>query len=240
LERRIEVLTLRGIQVSYGGSAALRGVDLSVGAGELVAVIGPNGAGKTTLLRTISGIVPRQSGTAVFEGRDLGALRADEIVRLGIVHVPEGRMVLGRMSVRENLLLGAYSRPRGEATAEDLDHVLGLFPRVKERLDQLAGTLSGGEQQMVAIGRGLMSRPRLLMLDEPSLGLAPIITERIFEALLDIKGRGVTVLLVEQNAEKALSIAERGYVLDLGSVAAHGPACDLLRDERVRQAYLGV
>jgi branched-chain amino acid transport system ATP-binding protein len=234
------VLVLRAVRVSYGGSAALRGVDLTVSAGELVAVIGPNGAGKTTLLRTISGIVPRQAGSVLFENQDLGRLEPDAIVRRGIVHVPEGRMVLGRMSVRENLLLGAYSRPRGEATAEDMDYVLGLFPRVKERLDQLAGTLSGGEQQMVAIARGLMSHPRLLMLDEPSLGLAPIITERIFEALVEIKGRGVTVLLVEQNAEKALAIAERGYVLDLGSIAAHGTAQDLLRDDRVRQAYLGV
>jgi branched-chain amino acid transport system ATP-binding protein len=234
------VLAVRGLRVSYSGSAALRDVDLTVNAGELVAVIGPNGAGKTTLLRTISGIVPRQAGTIVFENEDLSRVEPDAIVRCGIVHVPEGRMVLGRMSVRENLQLGAYSRPRGEAAAEDWDYVLGLFPRVKERLGQLAGTLSGGEQQMVAIARGLMSRPRLLMLDEPSLGLAPIITERIFEALVDIKGRGVTVLLVEQNAEKALAIAERGYVLDLGSMAAQGAAQDLLRDDRVRQAYLGI
>jgi branched-chain amino acid transport system ATP-binding protein len=234
------VLAVRGLRVSYSGSAALRDVDLTVNAGELVAVIGPNGAGKTTLLRAISGIVPRQAGSIVFENQDLSRLEPDAIVRCGIVHVPEGRMVLGRMSVRENLQLGAYSRPRGEATAEDWDYVLGLFPRVKERLGQLAGTLSGGEQQMVAIARGLMSRPRLLMLDEPSLGLAPIITERIFEALVDIKGRGVTVLLVEQNAEKALAIAERGYVLDLGSMAAQGAAQDLLRDDRVRQAYLGI
>ena len=211
------MLTLDGIHVSYSGSVALRGVDITLAAGELVAVIGPNGAGKSTLLRTISGLVRPKAGKITFEGADLGTLKPDEIVRRGIIHVPEGRMVLARMSVRENLLLGAYSRPRGE------DH-----------------TKVFGEQQMLAIGRGLMGRPRLLMLDEPSLGLAPLIVTTIFGVLDEIRRRGITVLLVEQNAERALSAADHAYVLDLGSVSAHGIAADLLQDERVRSAYLGI
>ena len=234
------MLTLDGIHVSYSGSVALRGVDITLAAGELVAVIGPNGAGKSTLLRTISGLVRPKAGTITFEGADLGTLKPDEIVRRGIIHVPEGRMVLARMSVRENLLLGAYSRPRGEDHTKVFGDVLAMFPRLGERLDQLAGTLSGGEQQMLAIGRGLMGRPRLLMLDEPSLGLAPLIVTTIFGVLDEIRRRGITVLLVEQNAERALSAADHAYVLDLGSVSAHGIAADLLQDERVRSAYLGI
>jgi branched-chain amino acid transport system ATP-binding protein len=234
------VLTLENVHVSYSGSEALRGVDLTLSEGELVAVIGPNGAGKSTLLRTISGLVRRSAGKVTFDGSDLGALDPDAIVRRGIVHVPEGRMVLGRMSVRENLLLGAYSRPRHEDHTKELEHILGLFPRLEERLDQLAGTLSGGEQQMLAIGRGLMGRPKVLMLDEPSLGLAPLMVTTIFEVLVDIRRRGITVLLVEQNAERALSTADHAYVLDLGSVSAHGVASELLQDERVRSAYLGI
>ncbi len=234
------MLTLDGIHVSYSGSVALRGVDITLAAGELVAVIGPNGAGKSTLLRTISGLVRPKAGKITFEGADLGTLKPDEIVRRGIIHVPEGRMVLARMSVRENLLLGAYSRPRGEDHTKVFGDVLAMFPRLGERLDQLAGTLSGGEQQMLAIGRGLMGRPRLLMLDEPSLGLAPLIVTTIFGVLDEIRRRGITVLLVEQNAERALSAADHAYVLDLGSVSAHGIAADLLQDERVRSAYLGI
>ena len=234
------MLTLENVHVSYSGSEALRGVDLTLSEGELVAVIGPNGAGKSTLLRTISGLVRRSAGKVTFDGSDLGALEPDEIVRRGIVHVPEGRMVLGRMSVRENLLLGAYSRPRHEDHTKGLEHILTLFPRLEERLDQLAGTLSGGEQQMLAIGRGLMGRPKVLMLDEPSLGLAPLMVTTIFEVLVDIRRRGITVLLVEQNAERALSTADHAYVLDLGSVTAHGVASELLQDERVRSAYLGI
>ena len=234
------MLTLEDVHVSYSGSEALRGVDLTLSEGELVAVIGPNGAGKSTLLRTISGLVRRNAGKVTFDGSDLGTLEPDEIVRRGIIHVPEGRMVLGRMSVRENLLLGAYSRPRHEDHSKELDHILTLFPRLQERLDQLAGTLSGGEQQMLAIGRGLMGRPKVLMLDEPSLGLAPLMVTTIFEVLVDIRRRGITVLLVEQNAERALSTADHAYVLDLGSVTAHGVASELLQDERVRSAYLGI
>lgn len=234
------MLTLTDVHVSYDGSVALRGVDMVVPQGSLVVVIGPNGAGKTTLLRTISGLVPRTTGTVCFDGTDLGTLMPDKIVQRGIVHVPEGRMVLGRMSVRDNLLLGAYSRPRGENLASDLESILSLFPRLRERLEQLAGSLSGGEQQMLAIGRGLMARPRLLMLDEPSLGLAPLMITKIFEVLEEIRRQGITVLLVEQNAERALSNADNGYVLDLGRVAAHGAARDLLEDKRVRSAYLGI
>ena len=234
------MLTLEDVHVSYSGSEALRGVDLAVAEGELVAVIGPNGAGKSTLLRTISGLVRRSAGRITFGGDDLGALEPHDIVRRGIVHVPEGRMVLGRMSVRENLLLGAYSRPRHEDHGKEFDAVLGLFPRLEERIDQLAGTLSGGEQQMLAIGRGLMGRPKVLMLDEPSLGLAPLMVNTIFGVLGEIRSRGITVLLVEQNAERALATADHAYVLDLGAVSARGVAADLLKDERVRSAYLGI
>jgi len=234
------MLTVEGLHVSYSGSEALRGVDLTLSQGEVVAVIGPNGAGKSTLLRTISGLVQPSSGRIVFDGTDLRSLKPDEIVRRGVIHVPEGRMVLGRMSVRENLLLGAYARPRHEDYSKDFDYVLGLFPRLQERLDQLAGLMSGGEQQMLAIGRGIMGRPKILMLDEPSLGLAPIVVTTIFEVLDEIRRRGITVLLVEQNAEKALSTADHAYVLDLGSIAARGVASELLRDARVRNAYLGI
>jgi branched-chain amino acid transport system ATP-binding protein len=234
------VLALSNVQVSYEGSMALRGIDLTVPQGSLVAVIGPNGAGKSTLLRTISGLVARSAGKVTFDGADLAPLSPDRIVRRGVVHVPEGRMVIGRMSVRDNLLLGAYSRPRNEDAVSELDKVLALFPRLKERLKQLAGSLSGGEQQMLAIGRGLMARPRLLMLDEPSLGLAPMVIARIFEVLNEIRSRGIAVMLVEQNAEMALATADFAYVLDLGRVAAQGPARELLADERVRSAYLGV
>ena len=225
--------------MEYAGSAALRGVDLHVGSGELVTVIGANGAGKTTLLRAVSGLVPRR-GSIRFEGEDLAGLEPDRIVRRGIVHIPEGRMVLGRMSVRENLLLGAFTRRGDPAVPGDLDNILAMFPRLQERLGQLAGSLSGGEQQMLAIGRGLMGRPRLLMLDEPSLGIAPIIVAQIFAILADIRRRGVTVLLVEQNAVKALAAADRGYALDLGRVSASGTAAELMNDDRVRRAYLGV
>ena len=233
------MLRVRDLHVEYAGSAALKGVDLDVAAGELVTVIGPNGAGKTTLLRAVSGLV-RSTGSIRFEGEDLAGLGPDRIVRRGIIHVPEGRMVLGRMTVRDNLLLGAYSRPGDRTVARDLDAVLAMFPRLEERLDQLAGSLSGGEQQMLAIGRGILGQPRLLMLDEPSLGIAPIIVAKIFQLLGEIRANGVTILLVEQNAAKALAAADRGYALDLGRVSASGPAAELMNDERVRRAYLGV
>ena len=234
------MLEIRDLKAGYGGAEVLHGVDIHIEAGELVAIIGPNGAGKTTLLRVISGLVRPSAGTLRFEGRDLSSMEPDLIVRSGLVHVPEGRMVLGRMTVRENLLLGAHVRSAGPEVSRDLEYVLTLFPRLEERLEQMAGTLSGGEQQMLAIGRGLMGSPRLLMLDEPSLGIAPIMVEKIFAAIQDIRARGVTVLLVEQNAAKALDLAIRGYALDLGHITSAGRSTDLLNDDRVRQAYLGI
>ena len=234
------MLEIRDLRAGYGGAEVLHGVDIQIEAGELVAIIGPNGAGKTTLLRVISGLVRPSTGTVRFEGRDLSSMEPDLVVSSGLVHVPEGRMVLGRMTVRENLLLGAHVRPAGPEVSRDLEYVLTLFPRLEERLEQMAGTLSGGEQQMLAIGRGLMGSPRLLMLDEPSLGIAPIMVEKIFAAIQDIRARGVTVLLVEQNAAKALDLAIRGYALDLGHITSAGRSTDLLNDDRVRQAYLGI
>ena len=234
------MLEIRDLRAGYGGAEVLHGVDIQIEAGELVAIIGPNGAGKTTLLRVISGLVRPSTGTVRFEGRDLSSMEPDLVVSSGLVHVPEGRMVLGRMTVRENLLLGAHVRPAGPEVSRDLEYVLTLFPRLEERLEQMAGTLSGGEQQMLAIGRGMMGSPRLLMLDEPSLGIAPIMVEKIFAAIQDIRGRGVTVLLVEQNAAKALDLAIRGYALDLGHITSAGRSADLLNDDRVRQAYLGI
>ena len=234
------MLEIRDLKAGYGGAEVLHGVDIQIEAGELVAIIGPNGAGKTTLLRVISGLVRPSAGTLRFEGRDLLSMEPDLIVRSGLVHVPEGRMVLGRMTVRENLLLGAHVRFADPEISRDFEYVLTLFPRLKERLEQMAGTLSGGEQQMLAIGRGLMGSPRLLMLDEPSLGIAPILVEKIFAAVQDICARGVTVLLIEQNAAKALELAVRGYALDLGHITAAGRSADLLNDDRVRRAYLGI
>ena len=234
------MLEIRDLKAGYGGAEVLHGVDIQIEAGELVAIIGPNGAGKTTLLRVISGLVRPSAGTLRFEGRDLSSMEPDLIVSSGLVHVPEGRRVLGRMTVRENLLLGVHVRSAGPEVSRDLEYVLTLFPRLEERLEQMAGTLSGGEQQMLAIGRGLMGSPRLLMLDEPSLGIAPIMVEKIFAAIQDIRARGVTVLLVEQNAAKALDLAIRGYALDLGHITSAGRSTELLNDDRVRQAYLGI
>lgn len=234
------MLELDSIVSGYGATPVLRSIDLEVGQGELVSVIGPNGAGKTTLLRTISGLVRPTSGTIRMEGRDLSRLDPDEIVGMGVIHVPEGRMVLTRMTVRENLLLGAFKRNDDPGVKRDFDQAVSMFPILQERIGQLAGTLSGGEQQMLAIARGLMGAPRLLMLDEPSLGIAPILVRSIFKAIKDIQAAGVTILMVEQNATKALAAADRGYALDLGSVTASGPADLLLKDERVRQAYLGL
>ena len=234
------MLKVELMDVGYAGSRALKAVELEVRAGELVAVIGPNGAGKSTLLRAISGLVRPDAGTVRFEGNNLAALRPDQIVRMGVIHVPEGRMVLGRMMVRDNLLLGTYCRTSGEDAASDMADVLAIFPILEERMDQLAGTLSGGEQQMLAIGLGLMGRPRLLMLDDPSIGLAPLVVKMIFDVLEQVRRKGIAVLLVEQNAERALKAADRAYVLDLGSVVAHGSGTDLLGDARVRSAYLGV
>ena len=231
------LLELSGIEVRYGAVRALRGVSLEVRQGEIVAVLGSNGAGKTTTLRTISGLKRPAAGTVVFEGRRIEGTAPHRIVSGGISHSPEGRRIFARMSVLENLEMGAFQR-RGSTSAE-LDLVFELFPVLKERRRQAGGTLSGGEQQMLAIGRALMSSPRLLLLDEPSMGLAPMIVERIFQILADIQRTGTTLLLVEQNAAQALAVADRGYVLETGEVVMSGSASDLAGDERVRAAYLG-
>ncbi|HET9393225.1 MAG TPA: ABC transporter ATP-binding protein [Candidatus Rubrimentiphilum sp.] len=232
------LLEVTGLSVSYGGIRALRDVSLRVEEGEIVALLGSNGAGKTTMLRAISGLVP-YSGTISFDGKDLRKRSPDEIVRLGLGHAPEGRRVFARMTVSENLALGAYTVRSKSEIEERLAFVLATFPRLEERLDQAAGTLSGGEQQMLAIGRALMSAPRLLMLDEPSLGLAPIIVQTIFGVIRDINKRGTTILLVEQNAQQALRIANRGYVLETGSMRFEDSGAALLQNPAVAEAYLG-
>jgi branched-chain amino acid transport system ATP-binding protein len=224
--------------VYYGEIHALKGVSLSVATGEIVAVLGPNGAGKTTTVKTISGLLVPRRGTVTFDEAPLTGQAAHEIVYRGIAHVPEGRKIFNRLTVLENLGMGAYSRSDG-AIPEDMERVFTLFPRLKERRVQVAGTLSGGEQQMLAIGRALMARPRLLLLDEPSMGLAPIVVEQIFETIVDINRRGTTILLVEQNAAMALGIAQRGYVLETGAIALTGTAAELAGNTDVRRAYLG-
>jgi branched-chain amino acid transport system ATP-binding protein len=234
------VLELRDVDVLYGRVQALRGVSLTVGDGEIVALIGSNGAGKTTTLRTISGLVRPASGEILLRGQAIHELGSEKIARLGVGHAPEGRRLFSRMTVRENLDMGAYGRRDRSGIRSDFDRVYQLFPRVKERSSQLAGSLSGGEQQMVAIGRALMARPSLLLLDEPSLGLAPVIVENLFAVIREINQGGTTVLLIEQNALLALNTARRGYVLETGGVATHGPAQDLLRSPEVQRAYLGM
>jgi branched-chain amino acid transport system ATP-binding protein len=220
----------------YGRIPALVGVDLRVAPGELVALVGANGAGKTTLLRTISGVQPASDGSIAFDGQDLGRLSARKRVQLGIVQVPEGRQVFGPMTVEDNLLLGAFARGQRDG----LEPVLAMFPVLAERRCQLAGTLSGGQQQMLAIARALMAAPRLLLLDEPSMGLAPRLVAEIFAQIAALKGQGTTILLVDQNARAALAIADRGYVMETGRIVLHGQATDLLRDPQVQQAYLGL
>ncbi len=233
------LLEIRGLSVAYGGIGALEDVDLEVGAGEVVSLIGANGAGKTTLLRTISRLLRQRSGTIVYDGDDITRAAPFEVVRRGIAHSPEGRRMLARLTVLDNLRLGAYTRRDGAAVAEDLEQQFQRFPRLSDRRGQSAGTLSGGEQQMLAIGRALMSRPRLLLLDEPSLGLAPRLVREIFDIVDELHAAGVTILLVEQNAKLALSHADRGYVLEAGRITLSGPADDLVADDRVRRAYLG-
>jgi branched-chain amino acid transport system ATP-binding protein len=234
------VLQIEDIRVSYGQVPALWGVGFDVRVGEIVALVGGNGAGKTTTLKSISGLLRPTAGRIVLDGEDLQLLSTMEIVERGVVQVPEGRKLFPEMTVRDNLLLGAFlpaSRPR---QADRLENVYGIFPRLREREKQVAGTLSGGEQQMVAIGRGLMAGPRILMLDEPSLGLAPIMVEEMFRVIVEINRAGVTVLLVEQNTEHALAIASRGFVLESGRVVLSGTGAELLANEQVREAYLGL
>jgi len=232
------ILRLTDVHTYYGNIHALKGVTIEVKRGEIVTLIGTNGAGKTTTLKTVSGLLHPRAGTVEFEGRDISRTPAHELVRAGIGHAPEGRRIFSRLTVLENLQMGGFTRP-GVELAEDIDRVMEFFPRLRERTGQQGGTLSGGEQQMLAIGRALMSRPRVLLLDEPSLGLAPILVQQIFAIIRDIKEQGTTILLVEQNALQALTIADRGYVLQTGQVVLAGPAGELREDETVRKAYLG-
>ncbi len=233
------LLEVEGIEAYYGRIRALEGVTLRVEAGEIVTLIGANGAGKTTTLRAISGLLRPARGAIRFDGENLLRHTPDEVVRRGIGHSPEGRRVFARMTVRENLELGAYTRRSRSEFNEDFEGVLAIFPRLRERLTQKSGTLSGGEQQMLAMARALMSRPRLLLLDEPSLGLSPILVQTIFRVIRDINARGTTVLLVEQNARQALALASRGYVLEVGRIVYEGTAANLLASDVVRAAYLG-
>jgi branched-chain amino acid transport system ATP-binding protein len=233
------VLEIRDMVCAYGQVAALKGVTLSVKAGQLIALIGANGAGKSTTLRAISGLVPPRSGTMTFEGEDITGASPQRVLARGIAHCPEGRRVFPHMTVEENLDMGAYLRTDNSAIAADRDRIYGEFPRLAERRRQAAGTLSGGEQQMLAIGRALMSRPRLIMLDEPSLGLAPNIVERTFDIIRSIRDAGTTVLLVEQNAFAALQMCDHAYLLEAGRVVLSGAGADLIENEHVRRAYLG-
>ena len=234
------LLELKGVDALYGRIRALRGVTISVDKGEVVALIGSNGAGKTTTLRTISGLMHPPSGTIMFDGKDISRLPAHEIVGLGICQSPEGRRLFPRMQVIDNLRMGAFLRKDSAGIHKDMERVFELFPRLKERTTQLAGTLSGGEQQMLAIGRALMSRPKLLMLDEPSLGLAPILVELIFTIVREINAQGIPILLVEQNAHQALEVAHRAYVLETGSIVQTGSGRELLDSPDVQRAYLGI
>jgi branched-chain amino acid transport system ATP-binding protein len=236
------LLETRKVSTFYGQIQALDNVHLQVGEGEIVAIIGANGAGKTTLLNTICGIHPSRGGEVIFCDQDITRLPAERVVRLGISHVPERRQVFGTMSTLDNLILGAYHRygkEKKEDIEAEMEYIFGLFPILKERQKQMAGTLSGGEQQMLAIGRGLMAKPKLLLLDEPSLGLAPLLVREIFRVMAELREHGTTILLVEQNAKAALRIADRAYVLETGKVALEGTAEELLADERVQSAYLG-
>ncbi len=233
------LLEVEDIHTFYGSIEALKGVSLEVEEGEIVTLIGSNGAGKSTTLRSISGLTPPRVGSIRFEGQEIGETPPQDIVRLGIAHAPEGRKIFPRMSVRENLELGAFLRKDADGISEDMDRVYDLFPRLKEREKQKAGTMSGGEQQMLAIGRALMARPKLVMLDEPSMGLAPQVVERVFDVIAEINSEGTPVLLIEQNAQMALSAASRGYVIETGEIVLEDDAKKLLGNDQVRKAYLG-
>ena len=232
------LLKVRGLKVAYGGIQAVKGVDFEVHEGELVSLIGANGAGKTTTLKAVTGLQPVAAGDIEYLGKPIKGQGAWDLARQGLVMIPEGRGTFTRMTIVENLQMGAYNRDDDEIEA-DIEKVFGIFPRLKERAEQLAGTMSGGEQQMLAMGRALMARPKVLLLDEPSMGLSPIMVDKIFEVVQTIHQQGVTMLLVEQNASRALSLADRGYVMDSGLITMNGPAKDLLHDPRVREAYLG-
>ena len=233
------LLKITGLQVAYGGIKAVKGVDLHVDEGELVTLIGSNGAGKTTTMKAITGSLPLAAGDIEYLGKSIKGKGAWDLVKAGLAMVPEGRGVFARMTIIENLQMGAYIRSDKAGIADDMEKMFTIFPRLRERKDQLAGTMSGGEQQMLAMGRALMSRPKVLLLDEPSMGLSPIMVDKIFEVVKDVSGQGVTILLVEQNASRALSIADRGYVMESGAVTMNGDAKELLDDPRVRAAYLG-
>ncbi|NLK26841.1 MAG: ABC transporter ATP-binding protein [Clostridiales bacterium] len=233
------MLEVKNIQVYYGVIQAIKNASFEVNQGEVIALIGANGAGKTTILHTITGLIPAKSGEVLYEGTDLLKIPAHKIVSLGIAHVPEGRHVFSQLTVYENLLMGAYTRTDKAEIEETLENVYKRFPRLKERKGQYAGTLSGGEQQMLAMGRALMSKPKIVLMDEPSMGLSPILVEEVFDIIQSISKSGTTVLLVEQNAKKALSIADRAYVLETGNIVLEGSADKLLNDESVKKAYLG-
>ncbi|GAA2648322.1 ABC transporter ATP-binding protein [Streptomyces vastus] len=238
-DTREPMLELDGIHVYYGNIAAVKGLSLTVHPGEIVTLVGSNGAGKSTTLRAISGLLPLRHGRITFQGEELNGLADHEVVKRGIAHSPEGRRIFPRMTVDENLDMGAFLRKDKEDIAGDREMVLDLFPRLRERINQKAGTMSGGEQQMLAVGRALMAKPKLLLLDEPSMGLAPVLVDVIFETITRIREQGTTVLLVEQNALAALEIADRAYVLESGALKLHGPASELVEDEDIVNAYLG-
>jgi branched-chain amino acid transport system ATP-binding protein len=233
------MLELDDVHTYYGNIHALKGISLAVDDGEIVTLIGANGAGKTTTLNTICGLLKPRSGTVRLEGKEIHTMPAHKIIGMGVAQAPEGRRIFGRLTVRENLEMGAYTRDDTEAIQQDMERVFEIFPRLEERITQLGGTLSGGEQQMLAIGRALMARPRVILLDEPSMGLAPLLVEEIFRVIRQLNDEGTTVLLVEQNALMALSVADRGYVLETGQVALEGAASDLQENPEVQKAYLG-
>ncbi|MDR1143699.1 MAG: ABC transporter ATP-binding protein [Spirochaetaceae bacterium] len=233
------MLLVRDLTIHYGAIQALRGISFEVAEGEIITLIGSNGAGKSTTLNGISNVIKKTAGSVEFNGGDISALSPDKIVAAGLVHVPEGRRIFANLSVRDNLEMGAYTRTDHAGIRSDLEMVYDLFPRLRERARQVAGTLSGGEQQMLAMGRGLMARPKLLLLDEPSMGLAPILVDEIFGIIRRINREGTTILLVEQNAYKALGVAARAYILETGGVVKSGPAAELMRDNAVKEAYLG-
>jgi branched-chain amino acid transport system ATP-binding protein len=233
------LLALEKLEVAYGGIHAVKGIDLEVGQGELVCLIGANGAGKTTTLKGICGLLPVKAGKVLYGGDNVTGKPAFTLVRRGLAMVPEGRGVFGALTIEENLAMGAYIRHDHDAIKSDIEHVYSLFPRLKERRRQTAGTLSGGEQQMLAMGRAMLSRPKLLLLDEPSMGLAPLMVQKVFETIVTISREGVTILLIEQNAKLALEVSSRGYVMESGEITLHGDASSLLHDPKVRAAYLG-